>query len=208
MTPVTPVTRVRGRALLAVLLLLLLMVAPTARAGRRHELEEASVALVVRADGLVALRLQLPWAEVLRRRLAPGQEMTALLTQLVNQPPTAFARVVGQVEAQLERELRLLESGAGAPVAGRPFARWQWPSAAAVQRALREELMSRLAEGPAFRHFSRLPANAELQAARGRSTARLTTPLLLGPVLLTITHPMERFLPAGAVSSTFPLRSD
>jgi hypothetical protein len=192
------------RALLASLLLL--TVTPGAHATRRHELEEASVALVVRPDGLVALRLQLPWATVLQRRMAPGEPMTALLARLVNQPPAAFARVVGQVEAQLERELRLLEARDGAPPMERRFTRWQWPSAATVQGALREELMSRLAEGAAFRHASRLPATAEVQAGQGRGTARLATPALLGPVLLTVTHPVERFLPAGAVSLAFPLR--
>lgn len=195
----------RVRALLASLLLL--TAAPAAAATpSRHELEEASVTLVVRADGLVALRLQLPWAAVLQRRLAPGQTMTALLTQLVNQPPAAFARVVGQVAAQLERELRLLELRDGAPPAERRFTRWRWPSAATVQGALREELMSRLAEGDAFRHASRLPVTAELQAGQGRGSARLATPALLGPVLLTVTHPVERLLPAGALSTPFPLR--
>lgn len=166
-----------------------------------HELEEASVALVVRPDGLVSLRLQVPWATVLRAAGDRRLDAVAFLTEAVARPPGAFARDVARVTAQVERELRLVEG----PMP-RAFTRWRWPSAAEVQGALREELMSRLAEGPAFRHASRLPASAELQAGRAAAGARLVVPALLGPVLLTVSHPHEELLAPGGTSAAFRLR--
>jgi hypothetical protein len=173
----------------------------------RHELEESSVALVVRPDGLLQLRLQLPWGTVLRQRLAPHTDAVAFLATLVNQPSATFARTVATVMASVERDLRLREEGTGGgPGASHRFARWQWPAPGTIQAALREELMSRMAEGTAFRHASRLPATAELRLGAGRVRGRLAAPALLGPVLLTVTHPQESFLPAGGESPPIPLR--
>lgn len=168
---------------------------------RAHELEEASVALVVRPDGLVEARLMVPWATVLQARLAPRLDPVALLTQLVNQPAAQFARTVAELEAEITRELRLADAGRGLA-----FTRWQWPAPAAIQSALREELMSRLADGAAFRHASRLAATASARPTAPATQARLLVPPLLGPVLLTVTHPVEQLIPRGGPSAPFPLR--
>lgn len=182
-------------------LLLLGLLAPSVVPLRAHELEEASVALVVRPDGLVEARLMVPWATVLQQRLAPRLDPIALLTQLVNQPAASFARTVETLEAEMARELRLADAGRGLP-----FARWQWPTPAVIQAALREELMSRLADGAAFRHASRLAATASVRPTAPATQARLLVPALLGPVLLTVTHPMEQLIPRGSPSAPFPLR--
>jgi hypothetical protein len=190
------------RALLtpaALLLGALLSAAPTPALA--HELEEASVALVIRPDGLVEARLMVPWAVVLQARLAPPLDPVAFLTQLVNQPAAAFATTVRTVERDIERELRLGDAGRGVA-----FTRWQWPTPADIQRALREELMSRLADGAAFRHASRLAAQASVRPSTPAAQSRLIVPAALGPVLLTVTHPLEQLIPRGGVSTSFPLR--
>jgi hypothetical protein len=168
---------------------------------RAHELEEASVALVVRPDGLVEARLMVPWATVLQARLGPRLDPIALLTQLVNQPAAPFAKTIGEVQAEIARDLRLADAGRGLA-----FTRWQWPTPAVIQGALREELMSRLADGAAFRHASRLAATASARPTSPATQARLLVPALLGPVLLTVTHSLEQLIPRGGPSAPFPLR--
>jgi hypothetical protein len=184
-----------------VVVLVLGLLTGTAHQAAAHELGEASVALIVRPDGLIDARIMVPWATVLQARVAPRLDPVAVLTQLVNPPAAQFARTIGAVEAEIARDLRLADAGRGLT-----FARWQWPTASEIQAALREELMSRLADGAAFRHASRLAATASVRPTSPATQARLLVPAVLGPVLLTVTHPIEQLIPRGGPSAPFPLR--
>ena len=166
-----------------------------------HELAETSATLVVRDGGHLDLRLQVPWADVLRAQWMPQASPQLFLAQVVNQPSADFARNLTRVHAALERGARVV-ADADAPVA---FARWQWPAAVEVQQALRRELMSRLADGARFEHFSRLAATADVVLARSPATVRVQLSAALGPTLVTIYHPQEQWVKAGEMSAPFSL---
>lgn len=168
-----------------------------------HELTETSATLVIRDGGHLSLRLQVPWATVLQARLAPGRPAVELLGQLAAEPATTFARRYAAVVALIARDTHALDAQ-GRSVA---FINWQWPKAAEVQEALRRELMARLADPVNFAHDSRLAATAEVTLqSRASGQARLRLPTLLGPALLTVTHPREEWLRGGAPSAPFALR--
>jgi hypothetical protein len=166
-------------------------------------LEEASATLTVRSGGHVELRLQVPWAEVLREAWAPGRSMAEMLGQIASEPAAVFARRYGALTNQLARGIRLFDPSAR----GIGFVRWQWPSAAAVQQALRDELMSRLVDGAAFRHASRLPATAEATVAAPVPSVRLGLPPQLGPALVTVVRPEEQWVGRGGLTTAIHLRS-
>jgi hypothetical protein len=86
------------------------------------------------------------------------------------------------------------------------FENWHWPAPAEIQEALRRELMSRLADGANFEHASRIAATAEVLVGRDRTTARLVLPTMLGPALLTVMRPREKWLRAGESSSPVTVR--
>ena len=166
-----------------------------------HELAETSATLVVRDGGHLDLRLQVPWADVLRAQWMPKASPQLFLAQVVNQPNADFARSLARVRAALERGARVV-AVADTPVA---FARWQWPTAVEVQEALRRELMSRLADGERFEHLSRLAATSDVVLARSPATVRVQLPPALGPTLVTIYHPQEQWVKAGELSAPFSL---
>ena len=166
-----------------------------------HELAGTSATLVVRDGGHLDLRLQVPWADVLRAQWMPKASPQLFLAQVVNQPSADFARNLTRVHAALERGARVV-ADADAPVA---FARWQWPTAVEVQEALRRELMSRLADGARFEHVSRLAVTSDVVLARSPATVRLQLPPALGPTLVTIYHPQEQWVKAGELSAPFSL---
>ena len=166
-----------------------------------HELAETSATLVVRDGGHLDLRLQVPWADVLRAQWMPRVSAQQFLAQVVNQPNAEFARSLARVQTALERAARV-KADADAPVA---FARWQWPTAVEVQEALRKELMSRLADRDRFEHLSRLAATADVVLARNPATVRVQLPAVLGPTLVTIYQPMEQWVKAGDMSAPFSL---
>ena len=168
-----------------------------------HELEEASATLTIRSGGHVALRLQVPWAELLRTTVAPGRPMVDLLGQLASEPAAAFARRYATLTNRLAVGTRLLSS-AGTGIA---FTRWHWPEAAIVQQALRDELMSRLVDGAAFRHASRLAAEAEATVPAPIPAVRLGLPPQLGPALVTVVRPEEQWVGRGGLSTAIDLRS-
>ena len=167
-----------------------------------HELSETSATLVLRDGGHVELRLQVPWAQVLREQWVPGVTMEEFLVRVGNQRPAEFARELTQVENGIERSTRFVIDG-GAPAA---LSNWQWPAAAVVQEALRRELMSRLADGDRFEHASRLPALAEQTVGREPASVRFQLPVALGPALLTVYRPTEQWLKPGEVSAPISVR--
>lgn len=187
------------RALMACLMLWAVPAAVAIAAGtaRRHELAEASATVVVRDGGHVELRLQVPWADVLRRAWQPRAELVPFLGEVVALPPATLARRLAAVQRALAAEARV----AGDDPAGAPLGRWQWPSPEVLRTALQRELMSRLADGAAFEHASRLAATAEGKLARSPRSVRLRLPMLLGPVLVTVLQPREQWVPPGGWSA-------
>lgn len=167
-----------------------------------HELNEASATLIVRSGGHLELRLQVPWAEVLRQRWMPRVAPHDALVRIAAMRMPEFARQLALVEREIERGL-LLISG---PRVGTPFTTWQWPPPESVHAALKTELMSRLAVGPEFEHASRLPAAAEAVVGENTAEVRVTAPPVLGPTLFTAYRPVEQWLPAGGTSSAVQVR--
>lgn len=174
----------------------------SARSVNAHELAEASATLVVRDGGQVELRLQIPWSDVLHRRIAPGASMTELLVRMTSQPSTSFAKQLESIEEAMVRDTRLLGDDGRAS----EFSRWHWPRAAEVQDSLRRELMSRLAEGVNFLHASRMGATADVVVRRDRTSVRLVLAPVLGPALLTVVHPREEWVRAGKPSAPVVVR--
>ena len=159
--------------------------------------------LTIRSGGHVALRLQVPWADLLRTTVAPGRPMVELLGQLASEPAATFARRYSALTARLASGTRLLSSS-GTVFA---FARWQWPQAATVQQALRDELMSRMVDGAAFRHASRLAVEAEATVPAPIPTVRLGLPEQLGPALVTVVRPEAQWVGRGGLTTAIDLRS-
>jgi hypothetical protein len=180
----------------ALLGLLSLLLAP--RAAAAHELAEASATLVLREGGHVELRLLVPWAEVLRRRLMPERPMRDFLARVTAEPPGPLERAIAAVEAELARDTHLVPSGR--PAMG--FTRWRWPEAARIRASLREELMDRLAGGDPV-HPSRLQAVAEAMRP-SPAPMRAVFPRALGPVLLTVVRPREEWVAPGGTSTPIP----
>jgi hypothetical protein len=166
-----------------------------------HELAETSATLIVRDGGHVELRLHIPWSDVLRSRWMPGVPMEEFLVRVTSQPEADFKRDLLRVEADVERDARVVGDG-GAPS---PLGRWQWPASSAVQGALKRELMSRLVDRDRFEHASRLPVSAEVTLARGPATVSLRLPGVLGPALLTVYRPAEQWLSPGQWSTPVPV---
>lgn len=189
--------------LLAGALLGALPEAGAATGRRRHELAEASATVVVRDGGHVQLRVQVPWSEVLRRAWQPRAEPVRFLGEVVGLPPATLARRVAAVQQRLAAEVRVAGDGA----AGVPPERWQWPAPEALRDALQRELMSRVAEGSAFEHASRLPVTAEAKLPRSPRAVRVRLPALLGPALVTVVQPREQWVAPGAWSVPAPLRA-
>ena len=193
-------TAARGRRIRTVLLATVgLLVATPVMA---HDLADASATLIVRDGGHLQLRLQVPWADVLRAQWMPKASPPEFLAKVVSLPRAEFARDLVRVQATLERDARVVADN-GPPVV---FARWQWPSAAEVQEALRRELMSRLADGERFEHFSRLPATSEVALGRSPTAVRLRLPTSLGNALVTVYRPAEQWVKAGELSGSVVVR--
>ena len=116
-------TAARGRRIRTVLLATVgLLVATPVMA---HDLADASATLIVRDGGHLQLRLQVPWADVLRAQWMPKASPPEFLAKVVSLPRAEFARDLVRVQATLERDARVVADN-GPPVV---FARRQWPSA-------------------------------------------------------------------------------
>lgn len=183
--------RTRVRVLLAILALG--SVTPV-RAVAAHEIAEAAATVVVRDERHVELRLTVPWADVLHRRMMPTRTRMEFLQRVVSGPTAEIAAAIAAVQAEVERGTRLRTDGAGVA-----FTHWRWPSTREVRDAMRTELMSRMA-GDADTHPSRLLSTAE--AISGNvPAARLSFGRALGPVLLTVVRPREEWVPPDRASS-------
>ena len=169
----------------------------SATSADAHELSETSATLVLREGGHVELRLQIPWAEVLRAQWMPRVAVQEFLVRVTNQRAADFARELAKIETAIEHGTQVVVDGGTSG----GFSNWQWPSAVVVQEALRRELMSRLAEGERFEHASRLPAIAEHTLGRERTGVRLKLPVAFGPALLTVYRPKEQWLKPGELSA-------
>lgn len=165
-----------------------------------HDLAETSATLIVRDGGHLELRLQVPWAEVLRDRWMHGTAMPDFLARVTSRPAAEFARDVAVVMRGIEQGVRL-RSDRGRVVS---FVRWQWPTGSEIQAALRKELMSRLALGNRFEHASRLGGAAEVRLGPAPEAVQLELPPWLGPALLTVSRPAEEWLRPGQPSG--PIR--
>lgn len=186
------------------LLLAALLVLPLHRA-RAHELQETAVALVVREGGALDVRLTCTWSRLLLASGAAGstEGARAAIARLAAEPAATFAARVDAVRRALEARVRVqLDAGVR-----RPFVSWQWPSAPAVQAALREETMAAMTGGGGDHHASRLTATARLVVGPTVSSVQLDLPPQLGAVLLTVSRPKEQWLAPGQSSPMIPLHA-
>ncbi len=190
---------VTGRIMRTAIVLLALCV--PLRVTQAHELPGTSATLVVREGGFVELRLQLPWSELLHRQWMPGATPEQFLTVMVNQPAAVFAKRLLALQGTVERELRLIGNGTRA----QPFTRWEWPSPASVQGAMRTELMARLAMPGGDHHAERMAARAELRMGVNVTTVQWQSVPLLGPTLVTAYRPVEQWVGTGARSTPIPV---
>lgn len=175
--------------------------APGTAPALRHELAEASATVVVRDGGHVELRLQVPWSDVLRRAWQPRAQPVPFLGEVVALAPTVLARRLDDLQRRLAADTRV----AGGDETGVPLGRWQWPAPEALRDALQRELMSRVADGSAYEHASRLPATAEAKLPRSPRAVRVRLSALLGPALVTVLQPREQWVAPGAWSVPAPL---
>lgn len=166
-----------------------------------HELAQSSATLVLRDGGHAELRLQVPWADLLRAQWMPDVAVTEFLARVTAEPTDVFARRVSQLQSRIARDLTVAPDGG----AGRPFTQWHWPHPLELREALRRELMSRLATPSDFEHASRMTVVAEQTLGREPSSVRVQLPALLGPALLTVYRPTEQWLPAGTLSAAIPV---
>lgn len=189
----------RGWALLLAALLAL----PIHRATA-HELQQTAIALVVREGGALEVRLTCTWSRLLLASGAAGPTdgARAVIARLAAEPAAIFAARVDTIRRALEARVRV-ELGAGVR---RPFTGWQWPSASAVQAALRQEMMAAMTGGDGDHHASRLTATARLVVGPTVSSVQLDLPPQLGAVLLTVSRPTEQWLAPGQSSPLIPLR--
>jgi hypothetical protein len=160
-----------------------------------HELAETSATVIVRPGGHVQLRLQIPYADLLRREWMPRESEQNFLMTATNMPAAKFARELAKVHETIEHHLRV--HGDGNPAA---LTHWTWPSAAAVQSALRTRLMAMLATPGEHAHGERIEVDAETRLVREPGTVQLYVPPVLGPTLLTVYRPEEQWVRPGALS--------
>ena len=188
-----------GRAgRLPLLLLALVLAVPTRAQG--HELAEASATLAIREGGHLEVRLQVPWAEVLHRRLMPTRSLTDFLARITSEPDAELHQALASIRSAIEAGT-LIVSPDGRT---RRLSRWSWPSPAQLRGALQEELMERMTGATDLTHPARLATTAEL-IEPGVGTVRLRFPVVLGPVLLTVVRPSQTWVPAGGTSTVISL---
>jgi hypothetical protein len=170
-----------------------------------HELQESAVTLVVRDGGALELRVVCTWSRLLMdapRAVTNADDRRTALMRLAAEPAAVFA-------SRYDRLRRSLVAGIVARLADgstRPFASWQWPGAANVQDALRQEMMAEATGGDRNHHASRLMATARLVLGPRAESVSLALPRSLGPVLFTSIRPNEQWLAPAQSSPTVPLR--
>lgn len=160
-----------------------------------HELTETSATMIVRDGGHVHLRLQVPFDEVLRREIMPGERSDEFGRVAAAMPDAEFARAFARVRAKMTAETMLL-------VNRRPVAltNWAGPSAAEAQQGIRAALMARLVDPQAHSHATRLTVTADARASANPETLQIRLPVIFGPYLVTAYRPSEAWVRGGALS--------
>lgn len=199
------VWRWTGTAACAVVLV---MGAP--RPAQAHELGETAVTLVVREGGAVELRLLCTWSRILAPDTpsdTPSDTPASSgarerLMRLAAEPAPTFAARIVRLQRTLEAAV-VARAGTASP---QRFIAWQWPAPAAIQEALRQELMAAVTGNGADHHASRLMATARLVLGPAVPTLQVLLPPQLGPVLFTTLRPEEQWLAPSQPSPVVPLR--
>lgn len=167
-----------------------------------HEIGQATLTVAFRDGGRGDLKLVVPWAIVLQRRFAPAESVEGYLARTA-QDDAALAAAVATVEREIETGLLMVPEGEK-PIR---LGGWRWPAPGDIRDSLRRELMSRLALGDRFEPASRLESRAEVEVGRAASI-QVRIPAVLGPAVVTVFRPVERWVPAGSLSGPVRIRPD
>lgn len=178
------------------LLMTAMILGAAAGAILAHELPDASATVIVREGGYVQIRMQVPYADVMNRVMAPQQLSPAFVAAKVNVPAAEFERDVARVNAIIARETALVADG-GRPV---PLRRWQWPAADQIHQAFRTAMMAAIAAPGRHDHLPRFTVIADGQLAGGIRAVQVRLPVALGAALVTAYHPQERWVTPGQLS--------
>lgn len=168
-------------------------------AATAHELPESSATVIVRDGGQVELRLQIPYAEVMQRALAPQQRPEAFLGVYANMPAPAFEQAASRVQTEIVRDTRLVADGRTAELR-----QWRFPSAEAIKASLQTLVMARIV-GNAGQEVPRLAVTASAIVMPSARAVQLRLPVPFGRALVTVSHPSEQWVEKGALSRPFPI---
>lgn len=182
------------RPLVAGCLCLLLSVAPHA-----HDLAQGSAVVTVRDGGLVDIRISVPYDEALHAATMPRQPQGVFLAGFSSASEAQAAAVLTSFNAAVQRGVRVVADGQVVTLGN-----WQFPRNADVRATLRRAAM--IATLGAHDHVDRLTVTATGQARGTVRRIQVQLPGVLGPALLTVVHPQERWLHDGRLSSAIPVR--
>lgn len=166
-----------------------------------HDLTESSALLTVRDSGIVELRLTIPYDDVLRRATMPNQPLPVFLAAFSSAADRAVAGALTTLHEHVHRETRVMADGR--PV---PLTAWEWPDVGLVRTGFRRAAM--MATVGTHEHMERLTVTARGQLAGGAPIrqVQIQLPEQLGPALVTVIHPEERWIKGGALSAPMPIR--
>lgn len=186
-------TRVPRLALVACVLLAVALGA--------HDLTETSATFTVRDSGVVELRLAIPYDEVLRRTTMPKQPLPVFLAAFSSAGDRSVAAALTTLHEHVRRNTRVVADGR--PV---PLTAWEWPDVGLVRSGFRRAAM--MATVGTHDHMERLTVTARGQLTGGSPIRQVQVqlPEQLGPTLVTVLHPEERWLRGGALSAPIPIR--
>jgi hypothetical protein len=125
------------------LLAFFLAVSLLARNSNAHDVPIVQADLVLRKDGNLDLRVQVPLLQELRRVCGGKRSMTTFLVDFAAMGEQALSDSLRKVESELQREIKV-ELEAGRP---RPSLSWTWPPESLVRKRLSEALRDVLVVG-------------------------------------------------------------
>lgn len=166
-----------------------------------HELGESSATLTVRDAGVVELRLAVPYDEVLRRTTMPNQPRPIFVAAFSSATDASVSSTLTALHDRLRRGTHIVADGHEVPLTA-----WQWPDTGAVRTQFRRAAM--MTTVGAHEHMERLTVLARGQVTGGASIrqVQVQVPELLGPALVTVLHPDERWLKGGVLSAPIVIR--